>query len=116
VGGQYTLLQRCERVARLPASHSHLYVCNELAGPRNCSACPGCARAILALEHLGQLEHYRQVFDLETFNMARERYEKELNRSSDSFWADLRAVSTRGRNRRFPIPAKLAAALGSSSQ
>lgn len=113
VGSQYTRVQKTERVATFAPSHRHLHVCVSSSDHRNCSTCWKCARTLLTLELLGQLETYREVFDLKAYAVVRSRYIVEMLRSDDPLWIEIRELA-RAKGHRFPKTLRLAAALPDS--
>jgi hypothetical protein len=110
VGCQYSRIQKIERVAAFVPSHRHLHVCVSDSAKRNCSICWKCARTLLALELLGYLETYRDVFDLQAYAKVRSRYVVEMLRSTDPLWTEVRELAQQ-RGYRFPAALRLAAAL-----
>lgn len=110
VGGQYSRVQKTERVAAFPLSHRYLHVCATTADSRNCSTCWRCIRTLLTLEILGQLETYGEVFDLEAYARARPRAIVEMLRSDEPLWVEVRELA-RARGHHFPATLRLAAAL-----
>ena len=110
IGGQYSRVQKTERVAAFPVSHRHLHVCVRDGSAGNCSSCWKCARTLLTLELLGHLEDYRGVFDLRTYARVRPHFIVEMLRSPDPLWAEVRELA-RARGHRFPATLRLAAAL-----
>lgn len=59
-------------IANLPAAQHHLNVC--LYEAHNCSRCEKCLRRMLALDVVGALQKFNNVFDLEAFAQARSWY------------------------------------------
>jgi hypothetical protein len=59
-------------IAELPVARRHLNVC--LYGGHNCSRCEKCLRRMLALDVVGVLEDFKDVFDLAAFARARSWY------------------------------------------
>ena len=110
VGGQYSRVQKTERVATFPLSHRYLHVCVSSTGSRNCSTCWKCARTLLTLELLGQLETYREAFDLKAYAVVRSRYIVEMLRSDEPLWVEIRELA-RARGHQFPAALRLAALL-----
>lgn len=56
-------------ITGLPAARHHLNVC--LYEGHNCSRCEKCLRRMLALDVVGGLQEFREVFDVESFRRAR---------------------------------------------
>ncbi|UIP60003.1 hypothetical protein [Agromyces marinus] len=56
--------QKTALVARVPHSYDRLDVCTESTDGTNCSTCWKCRRTMLTLDVLGELDHYRGVFDV----------------------------------------------------
>ena len=59
-------------IAELPVARRHLNVC--LYEGHNCSRCEKCLRRMLALDVVGALQEFDEVFDLEAFARARSWY------------------------------------------
>lgn len=110
VGAQYSRVQKTERVAEFPLSHRYLHVCVSSADSQNCSTCWKCARTLLTLELLGQLETYRAVFNLKAYSVVRSRYIVEMLRSDEPLWVEIRELA-QARGHRFPAALRLAALL-----
>ena len=110
IGGQYSRVQKTERVAAFPVSHRHLHVCVRDGSTGNCSSCWKCVRTMLTLELLGRLDDYREVFDLRTYAKVRSHFIVEMLRSQDPLWVEVREFA-RARGHRFPATLRLAAAL-----
>lgn len=74
-GTQY---KRSEKIARLldyPQGMKYLNVCvGQTESPHNCSLCHKCLRTELALDILGKLEDFSDVFDIEKFKKQRFSY------------------------------------------
>lgn len=73
-GCQYSRVEKTMRVAEIQLSHKHLDVCVNASGGENCSACRKCAMTLLTLEIIGKLQEYKGIFDLEKYDMIRNRY------------------------------------------
>lgn len=112
VGGQYSRVQKTERVAAFPLSHRYLHVCVSSTDSHNCSTCWKCARTLLTLELLGLLESYRDAFDLKAYAAVRSRYIVEMLRSEEPLWVEIREFA-RARGHRFPAALRLVAAMPS---
>lgn len=75
-GGTLTRLEKTSRVVAYAPSYKYLNVCTSTA--ENCSRCEKCIRTLLALDVLGKLEAYRDVFDIDYYNQHKQYYLKIL--------------------------------------
>lgn len=73
-GCQYSRVEKTVRVAEIQLSHKYLDVCVNTSGGENCSTCWKCARTLVTLEIIGELDKYKEVFDLEKYWRSRNRY------------------------------------------
>lgn len=66
-GCQYSRAEKIERIIEWPFVQRHLNICaaEKYADVHNCSRCAKCAWTLLALEAMGKLEPFKDVFDLE---------------------------------------------------
>lgn len=93
-GSQYSRIQKTAMVALVRESRDSLDVCvSPLADGRNCSRCYKCLRTQLALDLLGQLNHYRGVFESTAYLRARATYLDEVATSHDPLIAELRHLA-----------------------
>lgn len=71
-GAQYRRTEKTQNIADWDIARKHLNVC--VAGKstaENCSICPKCFRTLIALESLGKLEDFSEVFDLGKYKKTR---------------------------------------------
>ena len=68
-GCQYERPGKTERISEWGFAQRHLNVCisSKTDGAHNCCCCRKCARTLLALEAMGKLEQFKEVFDLEVW-------------------------------------------------
>jgi hypothetical protein len=74
VGSEYNRVDKTRRIAPLPVARSHLNVCIAQQTARNCSRCNKCCRTLMTLECLGELENFREAFDLDMWRSVRSAY------------------------------------------
>lgn len=74
-GSQYSRVEKTEKVAGIEPSYRYLNVCTatDTAG-QNCSLCDKCCRTLLTLEMLGDMERYKNIFDLTRYKRIRNFY------------------------------------------
>lgn len=65
-------LEKTLTVSGFAPSYKYLHVCTESVG--NCGRCEKCTRTMLALDALGKLDLYRQVFDVDYYLAHRSEY------------------------------------------
>lgn len=68
-GAQYRRTEKTAHIAEWDIVQKHLNVCFSCA--KNCSYCPKCLRTLFALEALGKLDDFAQVFDLKQYKKFR---------------------------------------------
>ena len=84
IGTSLSRLEKARLVTNLVASYEYLDVCTADPDARmqssipNCSACWKCVRQLMTLELLGQIDQYKNVFDLEKFRANRKRLVREF--------------------------------------
>ncbi len=74
-GAQYTRTQKIERIASWPLVVKYLNVCVAYTPQyvsHNCGGCPKCLKTMAALESMGLLQQYAELFDIEAYR----RYER----------------------------------------
>lgn len=80
-GVQYTRCEKTSHIASSPLARQYLNVCvnyePEFANGKNCSRCSKCLRTLVALESLGLLEEFSQVFDMKVYRQYAYRYKCE---------------------------------------
>jgi hypothetical protein len=74
VDSQYTRVEKTIRVAEIEDSYKFIDVCVRDDKARNCSTCWKCMRTLLTLEIAGKIDQYSNVFNIEAYYQARERY------------------------------------------
>lgn len=81
-GAQYTRTEKTARIVNYPPVRKYLNVCvnhwGEYTSAHNCSICVKCRRTLIALESLGKLEDFKEVFDIEQYRRDRFKYKCEL--------------------------------------
>jgi hypothetical protein len=73
-GCQYSRVEKTMRVAKVQLSHKYLNVCINTTGSENCSTCWKCARTLVTLEVIGELDKYKEAFDMEKYWRNRNKY------------------------------------------
>lgn len=82
-GAQYTRTEKTKTIAKIPLARKYLNVCVnsnsaiKQSKATNCSYCPKCLRTMMALESLGVLEEFRDVFDIARYQKLQFRYKCE---------------------------------------
>lgn len=71
-GEIYSRLEKTDIVSTHPLSYEYLNVC--VAAESNCSKCHKCQRTLIALDLLGKLDLYKNVFDLNDYQRNRSKY------------------------------------------
>ena len=70
-GGQYTRVQKIDRIKDYKYLRKHLNVCVnnsiDVRKDKNCSICHKCCRTLLPLESLGILNEFKGVFDINKY-------------------------------------------------
>lgn len=98
-GSECTRVRKTEAICRDPLVQKYLNVCgNQGAVAKNCSVCFKCRRTMMALEILGELHRFADVFDLKRFSgRERSRYIAQLlnDRRKDLFLQDLYELAER---------------------
>lgn len=69
-GTLYTRIEKTKIVSSFPLSYNNLNVC--LYEESNCSLCEKCLRTLLTLDILGNLDNYKNIFDLGTYEKNKE--------------------------------------------
>lgn len=79
-GAQYTRSQKVERMIDYPLLHDFINVCVDKSTPsaENCSICHKCQRTLFAIDVLGRLADFTDVFDIEKWKKGRFRYKCQL--------------------------------------
>lgn len=75
-GGTLSRLEKTRNVIEYPPSYKYLNVCTRTAD--NCNRCEKCTRTLLALDVLGKLDCYKNVFDIEYYRKHKQKYLKTL--------------------------------------
>jgi hypothetical protein len=101
VGNEYTRVEKTLKVAKIEESYRSLDVCLQEGTTINCSTCWKCKRTMLTLEIAGLLDHYADVFDMNSYRKVREKYIAEVLSSEDPL---LREISAFIRTSGFKIP------------
>lgn len=65
-------LEKVKEIVKYPITYKWLNVC--IGEEKNCGHCPKCIRTLLALESIGKLDKYRDVFDLKDFAKNRTKF------------------------------------------
>lgn len=67
-GCQYTRAEKIEKICEWTIAHKYLNVCVEpIEYGKNCSCCSKCMRTLMALDAMGKLEKFKNVFDIKTY-------------------------------------------------
>lgn len=71
-GCEFTRAEKLERIRDWDIAQKHLDVCIDIEGDgRNCSLCPKCMRTLLLLDSMGEIDKFRDVFDVDKFRKGR---------------------------------------------
>lgn len=77
----YNRVERTQLISNFEATYMSLDVCTNLAGGnelKNCTRCKKCLRTALTLDLLGQLNKYKEVFDLVIYRKLKYDYIGEI--------------------------------------
>lgn len=111
-GGQYERSEKTERIADWDISKNHLNVCCANINEGNCSVCHKCVRTLLALDALGKLDEYGEVFDIEKYRKIAHRSKCRIvlasRRKVDIFSKDIVSLY---KKKNKPLPSWIAARL-----
>lgn len=70
-GGQYTRIQKTQRIADYDGAKRYLNVCvhhwANHDSVENCGSCSKCVRTLVALDSIGKLENFTRVFNIEEY-------------------------------------------------
>lgn len=71
----------------------------------NCTRCDKCLRTLLAIDIMGKLNDFSQIFDIQYYNKAKAKYIAKVirQRKDNAFYTDLYNLI---KQNKFPIPAK----------
>lgn len=75
-GGNLSRLEKTRKVVTYPPSYKYLNVC--VSTEKNCGRCEKCTRTLLALDVLGALDKYRDVFDIDDYLSHKQYHLKTL--------------------------------------
>lgn len=75
-GGTLSRLEKARKVVTYSPSYKYLNVCTSTA--KNCGRCEKCTRTLLALDALGALDKYRDVFNVDYYLSHKQSYFKTL--------------------------------------
>lgn len=75
-GGNLSRLEKTRKVVTYPPSYKYLNVCTSTE--KNCGRCEKCTRTLLALDVLGALDKYRDVFDIDDYLSHKQYHLKTL--------------------------------------
>jgi hypothetical protein len=92
VGSEYTRFDKTRLISEHALGHTGLDVCvsHSPSATINCSACWKCLHTELALDLLGALDRYREVFQLERYQRCRTLYIASVLQSRDPLVRELR--------------------------
>ncbi|MEY8337954.1 hypothetical protein AALB16_07965 [Lachnospiraceae bacterium 62-35] len=76
-GGEIKRSEKLKIIEKSKIVKKHLFVCNYNKN-KNCSSCDKCLRTMMQLYTDGCLEEYRDVFDLDKFQRAQNRYIRKM--------------------------------------
>lgn len=104
-GAQYTRIEKLDRLTDVPLARRNLDVC-VVSPPNvvNCGGCFKCAPTLFTLEILGKMDAFADLFDLQAYRRARERFIVYMHYSTSTV---VRQVKDLAYARRFPIPLHL---------
>lgn len=109
-GYEVSRYEKTEYLTKYKDTRKYLNVCWQ--DLENCSSCPKCIRTMAALELLGQLEEYKNVFSLEKyFHSYNWNWAKIISlRKTDSFYKEIYDLALR-KNKKFGAKIKILALL-----
>ena len=103
-GCQYRRVDKIKNLAEWRITQKYLNVCNIYnENSFNCSQCDKCMRTLLALEILGKLENFSQVFDLKKYRAKSFDYKAKVvaNADNEVFYNELFNLA---KENNFPMP------------
>jgi len=103
-GCQYRRVDKIKNLADWHIAQKYLNVCHvSNENSANCSWCEKCMRTLLALEILGKLENFSQVFDLKTYKEKSFDYKAKIVAEADKnvFYNELFELA---KENNFPMP------------
>lgn len=71
-GGEKTRLEKLQDIADFEPAQQYLHVC--IKNPYNCGVCSKCRRTLVALDLLGKLDNFRNVFDIDYYKEHKGEY------------------------------------------
>lgn len=80
-GNEKTRLEKTIDLADYEPAKKHLHVC--IKNSENCGKCIKCRRTLLALEAIGKLDNFSEVFDIEYYKENKEEYYKWLEKEEE---------------------------------
>ena len=72
-GGEVVRTEKLKYICKHPGVQKNMHVCN-YNDEENCSECEKCMRTMVTLDVLGDLEFYKDVFNLEKYRKNRNKY------------------------------------------
>ena len=104
-GSQYTRVEKTEIIADFNYAHKYLNVCFHEG--ENCSVCSKCGRTLLTLEILGKIEKFKNVFNLDKYNLFRNGYIINLLKKKETALNKEILDFAKSKNYSFPIKNKI---------
>lgn len=94
-GCQYTRVEKTKKLLDIPEATHFLNVCiAPKIDAKNCSQCEKCCRTLLALEVLGIIDSFRDVFDLDLWKRhSKKRYLIKTLESNNLYMNEIRAYA-----------------------
>ena len=89
-GKAYSRAEKMQQLMEYEPSHSFLNVCTTAL--ENCSSCEKCLRTLVAIELLGGLDVYEEVFDLETYAKHRSRHVVDVLKRDGHYYQEIREL------------------------
>ena len=107
-GCQYRRVDKIKNIADWDIARKHLNVCNyynQASDVPNCGKCSKCFRTLFALEILGKLDNFADVFDIDAYKKASFAYKvgSVQNYDEDTFLADNVDFA---KENNFPMPTR----------
>lgn len=78
VGGDVSRIKKLETLSSFKPAYRHLHPCIYASSEQNCSACAKCIRTITALDVLGTLDKFANVFDIKLFKNKKDDYYAQI--------------------------------------
>lgn len=93
VGGDVPRIKKLEALSSFEPAYRHLHPCIYASSEHNCSVCSKCIRTMTALDVLGTLEKFENVFDVKVFESKKDDYYAQiLSQSKNAHYYEIISV------------------------